>query len=121
MMMNKDRIYIAGPMRHKEFYNFPAFFAAEDLLEKRGWEVVNPAAIDLDNGIDPMAFPEDHDWDREPDGVDINGIIVRDVAGVISCDAIYLLPGWENSTGAKAELAIAKWAGLDIRLAVNDV
>ena len=37
-----------------------------------------------------------------------------DLAAVRSCDAIYLLRGWENSRGAKKELAEAIAHGLTI-------
>ena len=36
--------------------------------------------------------------------------IKRDVNAILWADAIALLPGWEKSTGAKAELVIARWA-----------
>ena len=37
-----------------------------------------------------------------------------DLAAVRSCDAIYLLKGWESSRGAKKELAEAMAHGLKV-------
>jgi hypothetical protein len=37
---------------------------------------------------------------------------IRDVAALSLCDAIALLPGWEESIGARAEKACAEWMGL---------
>lgn len=41
-------------------------------------------------------------------------VMDADLAAVRSCDAIYLLRGWENSRGAKKELAEALAHGLQI-------
>lgn len=50
------KIYIAGPMRGHELYNFPAFDAAEARLRRLGYDVVNPAALDRARGIHPETF-----------------------------------------------------------------
>jgi hypothetical protein len=41
-------------------------------------------------------------------------ILAADLAAVRSCDAIYLLRGWENSRGAKKELSEALANGLQV-------
>ena len=43
-------------------------------------------------------------------------VMDADLAAVRSCDAIYLLRGWENSRGAKKELAEALKHGLKVML-----
>ena len=50
MERRKPTIYIAGPMRGIEDFNFPAFDRQEELLEKQGWRVINPAELDRQNG-----------------------------------------------------------------------
>ena len=108
------RIYIAGGMRGYKWYNFPAFDEAEAKLKKQGWETVNPAQIDRDNGFDPKDLPEDYDWSKEPIGMDVKAVIRRDLDALQNCHAIYLLRGWEKSIGARAEKAVAEWLGLEI-------
>ncbi len=111
------RIYIAGPMKGIPLFNFPAFDGAEAwiTLEWEGWQAVNPAQIDRDYGFDPTSLPEDHDWNVIPPSAGTREeIIRRDIEAVLSCDAIFMLPGWEKSAGAKAELHLARWAGKTI-------
>lgn len=40
----------------------------------------------------------------------------RDYEALLECDAIFLMPGWEESTGANLELDFAQKLGLDIFL-----
>ncbi len=44
------KIYIAGAMRGKDKYNFPAFDAARDKLLALGYWPVNPADLDREVG-----------------------------------------------------------------------
>ena len=108
----KKRVYCAGPMSsHPEDYNFPAFYAAAESLEKQGYEPVNPAQLDIEAGytlgklkqLDPAEFQEF-----------LKGAAKRDLDALQQCDAIALLPGWEYSKGARAEKAVAEWLGLEI-------
>jgi hypothetical protein len=46
-------VYICGPMRSMPQLNHPAFFEAEDTLKKRGHNVINPARMDQELGLDP--------------------------------------------------------------------
>jgi len=108
-------IYIAGPMRGAEFYNFPAFDAAKERLEKQGWEVVSPADMDRSiDGLNPAQLPADTDWQIFPGGVDFQECVTRDIEAVRSCDAIFMLMGWEHSFGAIAERAVAVWTGKEV-------
>ena len=84
-------------------YNFPAFFAAEEKLKEQGYEVINPARLDSEAGYDPTHpdFVMDEEF--------LLGAAKRDLIGLINADAIAMLPDWEKSKGAKAELAVAQW------------
>jgi len=92
------RVYVGGPMSGVEDHNFAAFDAAEAMFRSLGWEVVNPARIDREEGYDP-------EWPRER-------YMRRDLPVLCTCDAIALLPGWRGSPGAQNELAVARMCGL---------
>lgn len=93
--------------------NFDAFDAAATDLRGRGWEIVSPADIDRANGVNPDKFPEGY---FDTCGFDMRDIIRRDIEAVISTDCTILLPKWEKSVGANAEVAVAKWCEREILL-----
>ena len=97
------RIYIAGPMRNRQFYNFPAFHEAEQHLTTLGYEVVSPARLDIEAGFMMSHLPDDHDWSEMPPGMDYEETMTRDLAALDTCDAIYMLRGWHTSQGARRE------------------
>lgn len=88
------RIYIAGPMSGLPGLNFQAFHREAARLRAMGLEVVNPAEINTD----PLAG-----W---------NECMRADIAQLITCDSICLLPGWEHSRGATLERHIASQLGM---------
>lgn len=90
------RIYIAGPMTGLPDLNFAAFNAEAERLRAAGWEVLNPAEINPDH---TMAWAD---------------CMRRDLAALVTCDAIQLLPGWENSRGARLEWIVADKLGLQV-------
>ena len=109
------KIYIAGPMRGIPYFNFPAFDRAKKYLENIGHAVVSPADIDRENGFDPINLGPDYDWehwDGKAFGFSLQETIDRDLKALKECDAIFMLEGWENSRGARAEKALAEWMGL---------
>jgi hypothetical protein len=111
----EPEIYIAGPMRGIRHFNFPAFDAAVNFLSDAGWWPISPAALDRQSGFDEKAFPDDYDWiDLKKAGFSLHDAIDRDVQAIKQCKAIYMLDGWENSKGARAEKALAEWLGLEV-------
>ena len=107
------KIYIAGPMRGKKWFNFPSHDRAKECLMRAGWEVISPADLDREIGFDVASLPPDTDWsDVSKLGFDLKAAIQRDVAAILNCDAIFMLHGWSESRGAKAEKAVAEWLGL---------
>ncbi len=109
------KIYVAGPMRGIPEFNFPAFNAAAALLRSKGHQVFNPAERDnerhgKDISIGNLAGCEvtaakDH-------GFSLREALADDTAWICrEADAIALLPGWEHSKGAKAELALSEALG----------
>lgn len=111
------RIYIAGSMTGKPEYNYPAFHAAAVRLRKQGHFVLNPAEISGLFGTPEeiaASFEAFYDADIAIGGALASAVTDADLAAVRSCDAIYLLRGWEKSRGAKKELAEAIAHGLQV-------
>lgn len=96
------RIYVAGPMTGLPDLNFPAFNAEAARLRAAGWEVLNPAEINPDH---TMAWAE---------------CMRRDIAVLVTCDAVQLLPNWRASRGATLEHHVARELGLEILQASVD-
>ena len=92
----KPKLYLAGPMTGYPEQNFPAFHAAAAQLRTAGYEVVNPAELNLDPGTP---------W-RVCMQIDIRELVL--------CEGIALLPAWERSKGALLEYRIAR--GLDMQV-----
>ena len=59
-------------------------------------------------------MPDNWDWNEYPPGTDASEFVDRDLDALATCDAIYMLPGWEKSKGASAEHAVAQWRGLTV-------
>lgn len=108
----KSKIYIAGPMRGLPQCNLPAFYMAQKRWESGGWLVFSPGAI-----VKALGYPENEVQvaDREH----LNHVFQIDFACLFAADAIGLLPGWENSMGATAELALAQVLSLQVFDAVT--
>ncbi len=90
------KVYISGPMTGIENYNFPAFNRAAAILAMHGYDVENPA----DKGV--------------IDGWEWADYLRYDLRVLTLCDAIYRLPGWENSRGATLEVHVAVALGLTV-------
>ncbi|MHB1975301.1 MAG: DUF4406 domain-containing protein [Acidimicrobiales bacterium] len=101
--MTHGRIYIAGPMRGVDDWNFPAFDAARDLLVAAGWEVVSPADLDRTDGIAETTRVLPPGFER--------AALRRDVAAIATCGAIAFLPGFERSEGAILERRVGRAFG----------
>lgn len=93
-------IYVSGPYRAPTEYevgqNIRAAEEAAIKLWQEGWAVICPHKNTARLG------------GVVPDGVWIKG----DIAMLIRCDAIYMLPTWERSEGARAEHEAAVKAGI---------
>jgi len=112
MLINRaETVYVAGPMRGYKEFNRAGFTEARQLLRALGYVTICPheeeekAGFDFDNKM------------YEEDGLYSDNVfdtIRRDVDYILKCDSIYMLNGWEDSLGAKAEHAVARWAGLNV-------
>ncbi len=119
-IQRKRVLYIAGPMRGVAWFNYPLFDRVAKELRDAGNEVISPADEDRKVGFDPFANPEYRIADActfpsEASFESFDKTVRRCLEAVLRCDEIVLLPGWENSQGALAELAIAAWMGKRVR------
>lgn len=107
------KIYIAGPMTGLKDFNFPAFFAAESELSKQGHVCFNPARNDEEKyGINAIGTSGDP---AELPSFDLRKALADDTRYICEeADGIYMLTGWEHSSGANAEHALAKALRLKI-------
>lgn len=112
------KIYVAGPMRGIPEFNFPAFNEATAKLRALGHTVFNPAERDNERhgkDISKGNATGDESLAAKEHGFDLRVALGDDLAWICAhADAIAMLPGWENSKGAKAERATARALGLEI-------
>lgn len=94
-----QRVYVAGPMSGLPDMNYPAFHEAAARLRAKGWHVENPA-----ENPDPHVDASCH-W---------TAYMRMGVSQLMTCHAIYLLPGWQQSKGASLEYLIAQRLGLQV-------
>lgn len=88
------RVYIAGPMTGLPEFNYPVFNAAAKRLRELGFEVENPA----ENPV-----PHCGSW---------LGYMRLAIRQLSKCDGVALLPGWQQSRGARIEHQLATQLGL---------
>lgn len=112
------RIYVAGPMRGIPEFNFPAFAEGSAQLRALGHEVFSPAERDIQkHGKDVSASATGDLADIAHTGFSLRDALGADTAWICEkADAVALLPGWENSSGAKAEAALGKALGIRVDL-----
>ncbi len=106
------RIYLAGPMAGVEAHNFPAFDAAEKRIAAMGMEAVSPA--NLSRKVCAEAALDVRTLSIEEAERMMPAFMAVDLSALCTCDAIYMLPGWESSAGAKIEHALAEYLGLEV-------
>ncbi|MGZ9667514.1 DUF4406 domain-containing protein [Pseudomonas sp. GNP014] len=91
-----NRLYLAGPMTGFEDFNFPAFNKMAADLRARGYVVENPA----EQGV--------------VDGAEWADYMAYDLTRLGLCGQVAVLPGWENSKGARLEVHIARELGMTV-------
>jgi Domain of unknown function (DUF4406) len=108
------KVYLAGPMRGYPEFNHPAFRAGARRLREAGHEVFSPAEHNERLGLDTRA--SDGDQAAIEDAFPLRKLLGDDLAWICAhAEAVVLLPGWEQSSGACAEAAVARALGLPAR------
>ena len=114
------RLYLSGPMTGLPDHNRAAFAAATTRFRDLGHFVINPAELSEQFGKwedVSIAFEKWYEYGGALADEFLRivmAVMQADIAALRSCDAIYLLRGWETSRGAKKELAEAIAHGLTI-------
>lgn len=95
----EQAIYLSGPMSTLPEGNAPAFHAAATVLRGLGHEVFNPAEL--------------HDGDMT---LPYKDYMVPELAALLDgTTVVVVLPGWEEGTGSRLEVAIAAAIGVPVR------
>lgn len=90
-------VYISGPVTGTNDYPLRFKDGCEE-VRKMGYEPINPISA-------AIHFPKTMDW---------SGYMMIALEQLRNADAIYMLPGWKNSNGARCEYYFAKGMGKEI-------
>jgi hypothetical protein len=110
------KIYLAGKMAGIPYFNKPKFDAYAKYLRAQGHTVFNP--IENDEARTGVNFFSECSTGSHDEVAHLNlsyrTCLKDDLTWICdNAEAIALIPGWENSTGVKAELALAKCLKLE--------
>lgn len=98
------KIYLSGPMTGYPDFNKQAFADAAFKLREMGFDVVNPHQLP-----EPFTTGDaDYNW-RQYLARDLEKIV-----GDTAIEGVVVLPGWENSNGAKLEVLVSQYLGLKV-------
>ena len=90
-------VYLSGPMTGIPAFNRPLFHEVAARLRGLGFKVLNPAEFFLGD----VSLP----WSM---------YMRASVEALLRADLVATLPGWENSRGAKLEVAVAEALGIPV-------
>lgn len=105
------RAYLAGPRTGIADYNRAEFINAATHLRGTGWQILSPVELDdPEDGMESGAA-----GDVLPDDVYLPGL-EKCLAAMLAArvDAVIVLPGWEDSRGARLEVETAHGLGKSI-------
>lgn len=106
------KIYISGAISGRPLNEARTEFEAEaERLRAAGHTVVNP--FDVAPHAD-CHCPSAHGSSGSGSGHEWACYLRGDLAAMLDCDTILLLPGWEGSHGSRLELTVAAAVGLHV-------
>ena len=105
-------------MRGLPAFNFPTFRETAQVLRKRGLHVYSPH--EADEALYGPVFDDLAGTSEEllRIGFNLSAALLDCATAILSplCDGVVLLPGWERSSGARAEAHLAWAAGKSVHL-----
>ena len=104
------KVYIAGPIAGQPNGNREAFAQRAKELETAGHEPLNPWDIPPDHNHGSCMGGKVYETSVHEYGC----FLRNDIMAMMWCDAVSMLPGWEQSKGATTEYAVAIAIGLQI-------
>lgn len=123
MYAGRDEVYIGGPMRGRPMFGFDVFDAvAAHCRNVKRWRTWNPADHDRETWPEIETWPgfAAGDVDQCP-AFDLAEAMRWDLVKVAQSEHLVLLPGWEESSGARHERYVAEVTGSAIWLASRSV
>lgn len=120
MVAANVKVYISGPIAGMPDGNMQAFRQAESMLREMLAQPVNPQTLDHEHeGLPcagdqvPREFTNVSPVAEAAERTHRYGCYMKpDILALLDCDGVVLLPGWENSRGAKVEVAVAEICGI---------
>jgi hypothetical protein len=111
------KVYLGGPMRGYENFNYQAFEDATIALRAMGYEVYSPHEMDLELGFVDADWHYEGDrrvWDRVETTPEftIHVAMRVDLRVITQMDAVVFLPGWQKSSGSKMEDTVREFCGI---------
>jgi hypothetical protein len=91
-------IYLSGPMTGYPDFNYPAFRKAASIFRMNGLEVFDPSEC----------FDGDQTLSKET-------YMREDITAVLKATLVVTLDGWEQSSGARLEVEVAKAIGVPVK------
>jgi hypothetical protein len=109
------KIYVSGPINGRVEGNLAAFCVAQGEITELGHTAVIPHNCPPHEHVGecPQGYATPFAADY-PEHTSTACFIRGDFEELLTCDAIYMLPGWERSVGARGEFDVAALAGLEI-------
>ena len=92
------KVYLSGPMTGYPENNYPLFRSVAGELRAAGHDVYDPSEFAWEGDVFPIG----------------EAFLAYSAFICAEAEAIVLLPGWEESLGVSAEVALAKNCGLQI-------
>lgn len=92
--MSKKVWYLAGPMSGLPNHGFDEFIKFENALRERGYTIVSPREITMKG--EGKLLDKSWEW-----------YLRNDLAEMLKCDGVILMPGWKRSRGARLECFVA--------------